>query len=75
MVQGLEREVLELLETQGRCSVIGIAEILDRHPTTVDRQCYDLQVDGYIAIASSGGTYKLTEEGRNRLTDMESTGQ
>jgi DNA-binding IclR family transcriptional regulator len=71
MEQGLERAILETLDEEGRCSVPGIAETLDRHPVTVDRQCYDLQVDGYIAVASSGGTYRLTDEGHERIADWE----
>jgi DNA-binding IclR family transcriptional regulator len=75
MQQGIERAVLEVLEKNGRCSVTAIAETLDRHPITVDRQCYDLQVDGYVVIASSGGTYKLTDDGRNRLADLDTAGE
>ncbi|MFQ3285397.1 hypothetical protein [Natronomonas sp.] len=67
MEQGLKREILETLASEGRRSVAGLAEALDQHPVTVDRQCYDLQADGYIAIASSGGTYRLTRKGRERL--------
>jgi DNA-binding IclR family transcriptional regulator len=66
MDRGLERAVLELLAEEQH-SVSGIADALDRHPVTVDRQCYDLQTDGYIAVASSGGTYRLTAKGRERL--------
>mgnify|MGYP000013985005 CR=1 FL=1 len=73
MDQGLEREILETLATHGQLSVAGLAEALDRHPVTVDRQCYDLQTDGYIVIATSGGTYKLTPKGKSRLD--ESTGE
>ena len=68
MEQGLAIDVLEVLAAGEQRSVAGIADALDRHPVTVDRQCYDLQTDGYILIASSGGTYKLTEKGRERLT-------
>ena len=71
MEQGLERAVLDVLDENGRCSVTVIAETLDRHPVTVDRQCYDLQIDGYIVIASSGGTYKLTDAGRSRLAEAD----
>lgn len=67
MEQGLEREILETLASGDRRSVAGLAEALGRHPVTVDRQCYDLQADGYIAVASSGGTYRLTAKGRERL--------
>ncbi|TKR25339.1 Lrp/AsnC family transcriptional regulator [Natronomonas salsuginis] len=66
MDRGLEQAVLELLAEEQH-SVSGIADALDRHPVTVDRQCYDLQTDGYIAVATSGGTYRLTAKGRERL--------
>jgi DNA-binding IclR family transcriptional regulator len=74
MDEGIERAVLEVLDEEGRCSVTGIAEALDRHPVTVDRQCYDLQVDGYIAIATSGGTYRLTDQGHERLESTDASG-
>ena len=75
MDQCLERAVLEVLEENDRCSITFIAETLDRHPVTVDRQCYDLQADGYIVVASSGGTYKLTDEGRDRLNRSDTAGE
>ena len=67
MDPSLEREILETLSARGQLSVSGIADALDRHPVTVDRQCYDLQSDGYIVIATSGGAYKLTSKGQSRL--------
>lgn len=67
MGRGLEQEILETLAEDGQLSVSGLADALDRHPVTVDRQCYDLQSDGYIVIATSGGTYKLTPKGLSRL--------
>jgi DNA-binding IclR family transcriptional regulator len=67
MDRTLELAILEVLAENDRRSVVSIAETLDRHPVTVDRQCYDLQVDGYIRIASSGGTYTLTDAGRERI--------
>ncbi|MCQ4333759.1 HTH domain-containing protein [Natronomonas sp. F2-12] len=70
----LEREILEVLAAHGQLSVPGIADALDRHPVTVDRQCYDLQTDGHIVIATSGGAYKLTEEGRSRLERSDDEG-
>ncbi len=69
MTQGLDVAVLEVLARGEQRSVAGIADALGQHPVTVDRRCYDLQTDGYIAIASSGGTYRLTEKGRERLAD------
>ena len=71
MEPGLELDILQVLAGGDQRSVAGIADALDRHPVTVDRQCYDLQTDGYIIIASSGGTYKLTEKGRQRLADAD----
>ena len=71
MEPGLASDVLGVLDGGEQRSVAGIADALDRHPVTVDRQCYDLQSDGYIVIASSGGTYKLTEKGRKRLADAD----
>jgi predicted ArsR family transcriptional regulator len=67
MNRPLKREILETLSARGQLSVPGIADALDRHPVTVDRGCYDLQTDGYIVIATSGGAYRLTEKGRSRL--------
>lgn len=69
MVTGPPRTILRLLDEQGQLPVTAIAEELDRHPVTVDRQCYDLQQDGHIRMATSGGAYALTEEGRNRLSE------
>lgn len=69
MEGSLETDVLELLAAADRRSISGIADALGEHPVTVDRQCYDLQTDGYIAVASSGGTYRLTEKGRRRLSE------
>ena len=69
MVTGPPRTILRLLDEQGQLPVTAIAEELDRHPVTVDRQCYDLQRDGHIRMATSGGAYALTEEGRKRLSE------
>lgn len=59
--------ILELLAEHDQLPVKSIADELDRHLVTVDRQCYDLQTDGYIRIAGSGAAYTLTEAGRERL--------
>jgi DNA-binding IclR family transcriptional regulator len=69
MDDGPERSILELLAEGEQLPVTQIAERLDRHPVTVDRQCYDLQRDGYIVIAASGGAYRLTAKGRERLEE------
>ncbi|WP_254839610.1 HTH domain-containing protein [Natronomonas marina] len=66
---GPAERILKLLAAHDQLPVTTIADELDRHPVTVDRQCYDLQNDGYIRIAASGGAYTLTEEGRQRLAD------
>ncbi len=67
MDDGPADRILELLAEHDQLPVTTIAEELDRHPVTVDRQCYDLQNDGYIRIAGGGGAYALTEDGRARL--------
>jgi len=67
MDNGPADRILELLAAHDQLPVTTIAEELDRHPVTVDRQCYDLQTDGYIRIAASGGAYALTDAGRARL--------
>lgn len=59
--------ILELLAEHDQLPLKTIADELDRHPVTVDRQCYDLQADGYIRIAGSGSAYALTDAGRNRV--------
>lgn len=68
MDDGPAETILELLAEHDQLPVTTIAEELGRHPVTVDRQCYDLQNDGYIRIAASGGAYALTEAGRARVT-------
>ena len=50
-------------------------EKLHRHPITVDRQCYDLQRDGYIRIAASGSAYTPTAAGRDRITGPANSGE
>ena len=67
MDSGPAEAILLLLAERGQLPVASIAEELGRHPVTVDRQCYDLQRDGYIRIAASGGAYALTDAGRDRL--------
>jgi predicted ArsR family transcriptional regulator len=61
--------ILELLAAHDQLPLGTIADELDRHPVTVDRQCYDLQTDGYVRIAGSGSAYVLTDAGRNRVAD------
>ena len=74
MDAGSAEDVLGLLAERGQLPVTSIAEELDRHPVTVDRQCHDLQQDGYIRIAASGGAYALTGAGRDRLAGSTSDG-
>lgn len=69
MEDGPADRILELLGEHDQLPVTTLADELDRHPVTVDRQCYDLQNDGYIRIAASGGAYALTEAGRERLAE------
>jgi len=59
--------ILELLAEHDQLPLKTIADELDRHPVTVDRQCYELQADGYIRIAGSGSAYALTAAGRDRV--------
>ena len=61
--------ILELLAAHDKLPLGTIADELDRHPVTVDRQCYDLQTDGYVRIAGSGSAYVLTDAGRDRVAD------
>jgi predicted ArsR family transcriptional regulator len=61
--------ILELLAAHDQLPLGTIADELDRHPVTVDRQCYDLQTDGYVRIAGSGSAYVLTDAGRDRVAD------
>jgi DNA-binding IclR family transcriptional regulator len=59
------RRILELLAEHDQLPLKVIADELDSHPVTVDRQCYELLTDGYIRIAGSGNAYVLTETGRD----------
>jgi predicted ArsR family transcriptional regulator len=59
--------ILELLAAHDQLPLGTIADELDRHPVAVDRQCYDLQTDGYVRIAASGSAYVLTDAGRDRV--------
>jgi predicted ArsR family transcriptional regulator len=61
--------ILELLAAHDQLPLGTIADELDRHPVTVDRQCYDLQTHGYVRIAGSGNAYVLTDAGRDRVAD------
>ena len=62
-----EVAILQLLENNGQTPVTEIADRLDTHPVTIDRQCYELQQDDYIMMAAVGGVYRLTDRGRERL--------
>lgn len=65
-----EEAILRLLGENGQTPVSELATQLEMHPVTVDRQCYELQQDGYILMAAGGGVYKLTERGRERLSTL-----
>ena len=59
--------ILELLAARDQLPLGTIADERNRHPVAVDRQCYDLQTDGYVRIAGSGSAYVLTAAGRDRV--------
>jgi Mn-dependent DtxR family transcriptional regulator len=45
-----------------------IAAQIDGHPISVDQACARLHKDGYISTIG-GGRYRVTDVGRERLTD------
>lgn len=72
----MDREILTVLDTYERLSLVEIADVIDAHPLTVDRHCYQLLQKGYIKMLGSG-IYVLTEKGkedvekfRTRRTDQ-----
>lgn len=66
MNQTLAQPLLDALADHGSATVTELATTLDAHPVTVDRQCYDLQTDGYIQHVGSG-RYTLTKHGEQFL--------
>lgn len=63
-----EREILEAIAEHGPLHVIDIARQCDAHPITIGRACARLYDCGYIS-SRSRGHYRLTNDGRQRLTD------
>ncbi|QLD85955.1 winged helix-turn-helix transcriptional regulator [Natronomonas halophila] len=62
-----EREILALLAEHGATPVVELADRLNRHPVTVDRQCYDLENEGHITMTATSGVYALTEQGQRHF--------
>jgi Mn-dependent DtxR family transcriptional regulator len=63
-----ERTILETLANHGPLHVVGIAREVGDHPISVDRTCTRLYNDGHI-YPCGRGQYRLTDNGRQRLTD------
>ena len=66
MNQSEEKALLETLEEHEHVRMMALAETLDAHPITIDQQCYELQLEGYIR-QTSGGVYRITDAGREYL--------
>lgn len=64
-----ECEILETLAKHGALHVTEIAQKIDSHPISVDRICTRLYNDDQISLFSHGH-YRLTDNGRQRLTDI-----
>lgn len=69
----MEHDILETLADAGPLHVTELAERVDGHPLTVDRMCSQLHTDGYIYLFG-GGRYRLTDTGREQLTEEVNTG-
>lgn len=63
-----ERKILETLAKHGLWHVMAIAQDVDDHPISVDRTCTRLYNGGHI-YPCGRGQYRLTDIGRQRLTD------
>lgn len=64
----MERAILQVLDADGPLHVMEIAAQIDGHPISVDQACARLHKDGYISTIG-GGRYRVTDVGRERLTD------
>lgn len=64
----MERDILEILDTQGPLHVMEIAKQINGHPIAVDQACSQLHTDGEIAPIGRG-RYRLTDDGKDRLSD------
>jgi predicted transcriptional regulator len=63
-----ERQILATLAKHGPLHVMAIAQEVDDHPISVDRTCTYLYNGGHI-YPCGRGQYRLTDNGRQRLTD------
>jgi Mn-dependent DtxR family transcriptional regulator len=63
-----ECEILKTLARYGSLHVMRIAREVDDHPISVDRTCTRLYNAGHISPCGRG-QYRLTNDGRQRLTD------
>ena len=64
----MEQDILHVLDADGPLYVMEIAAKIDGHPITVDQACARLHKDGHISPIG-GGRYRLTDFGRERLSD------
>ena len=64
----MERNILQVLDTDGPLHVMEIASRIDGHPITVDQACARLHNDVYISPIG-GSRYRLTEDGSEQLED------
>lgn len=65
----IERKILATLAEHGPLYVMRIALEVDDHPISVDRTCTRLYNGGHI-YPCGRGQYRLTDNGRQRLTDF-----
>lgn len=67
----MDRDILAVLDEHEQLSVVELADVMGAHPVAVDRQCYQLQQNGYVRIGG-GGQYSLTDDGEQYLTQPRS---
>lgn len=63
-----EYRILETLAEDGPLRVSEIVQKVEDHPISVERTCTRLHNGGHISSCSLG-YYRVTEDGRQRLTD------
>ncbi|WP_302081515.1 HTH domain-containing protein [Salinibaculum rarum] len=56
-----EFDIPALLDEHGPASGPELAQLLDAHPSTVERRCRTLQRDGQIRLVT-GGQYAIVEQ-------------
>lgn len=66
MEPSLDLMLLEAVDNKGPIDLTSLSEQLDTHPITIDQQCYELQVDGYLTQVT-GGVYTITDDGQDHL--------